>query len=429
MTELNEKQRAEILDAVSQTVVRRFYDPQLRGVDWNAAVARHRNDIVTAPSAEAFESSISKLLSELKTSHMGFYHRALERATSKMAISATYAAFPVDGNECWVFQDVHPGGAAHLAGIRPGDILVSVGGRPFAPPEHPIFPMGQKVELKVITSGHQAEFRLVDVPPPTRKRNQLPYAQPSLVTGRRVRDDTGYIRISMYPGMIGIEVAKEISSTVAALSPIERLILDLRGNTGGGIGVLRVMSLLTPERIPVGYSLKRGQLETVHKVDRSLVFDRIPAKKRDLLPMAFKFLVFPWLLKFAEQKKFIMVATEGLGHQPFHGRMVLLVDRHTASANEMLVAFAKENHLATIVGEATPGRLLAGNKFKLPHGYWLALPVGVYHTASGTLLEGTPIIPDIEISFDPRQARDGRDTQLEKAIEIVSQLRAFLDQR
>ena len=77
MTELNEKQRAEILDAVSQTVVRRFYDPQLRGVDWNAAVARHRNDIVTAPSAEAFESSISKLLSELKTSHMGFYHRAL----------------------------------------------------------------------------------------------------------------------------------------------------------------------------------------------------------------------------------------------------------------------------------------------------------------------------------------------------------------
>ncbi len=422
MTVLNEKQRAEILDAVSKTVVKRFYDPQLRGIDWDAAVARHRSDIVTAPNAEAFESAISKLLSELKTSHIGFYHHALERATSKMAISATYTSFPVDGNECWVFQDVHPGGAAHLAGIRPGDILVSVDGRSFAPPEHPVFPMGQKVELKVITSIHQAEVRLVDVPPPTRKRNQLPYAQPKLVSGKRLRADTGYIRISMYPGMIGIEVANEISSTVKFLGSIERLILDLRGNTGGGIGVLRAMSFLTPERIPVGYSLTRRQLESAHNIDQSLVFDRIPAKKRGLFPMAFKFLVFPWLLKFARQKKFITLATEGLGHQPFQGRIVLLVNRHTASANEMLVAFAKENRLATIVGEATPGRLLAGNKFKLPYDYWLALPVGVYRTASGTLLEGTPIVPDIEVSFDPGQAREGRDTQLEKAIEIVSQI-------
>jgi C-terminal processing protease CtpA/Prc len=422
MTELNEKQRAEILDAVSKTVVKRFYDPQLRGVDWDAAVAIHRSDIVTASSAEAFESAISKLLGELKTSHMGFYHHALERATSKMAISATYAAFPVDGNECWIFQDVHPGGAAYLAGIRSGDILVSVGGRSFAPPEHPVFPMGQKVELKVITSSHQAEVRLVDVPPPTRKRNQLPYAQPKLVTGKRLSADTGYIRISMYPGMIGIEVANEISSKVGSLGSIERLILDLRGNTGGGIGVLRAMSFLTPERIPVGYSLTRRQLETADRTDQALVFDRIPAKKHDLLPMLFKFLVFPWLLKLAGQKKFITLATEGIGHQSFHGRIVLLINRHTASANEMLVAFAKENHLATIVGEATPGRLLAGSKFKLPYDYWLALPVGVYRTASGTLLEGTPIVPDIEVSFDPGQAREGRDTQLEKAIEIVSQL-------
>ena len=33
------------------------------------------------------------------------------------------------------------------------------------------------------------------------------------------------------------------------------LIIDLRGNTGGGIGALRVMSLLTPDRIPVGFAL------------------------------------------------------------------------------------------------------------------------------------------------------------------------------
>ena len=75
-----------------------------------------------------------------------------------------------------------------------------------------------------------------------------------------------------------------------------------------------------------------------------------------------------------------------------------------------LIAFPKETHLSTIVGEASPGWLLADSKCKLPYDYCLALPVGVYRTASGTLLEGTPIVPDIEVSFDPGQAREGRDT-------------------
>jgi C-terminal processing protease CtpA/Prc len=61
----------------------------------------------------------------------------------------------------------------------------------------------------------------------------------------------------------------------------------------------------------------------------------------------------------------ITVGTEGSEVQPFQGRVLLLVDRHTASANEMLIAFARENKLATIVGEATPGRVLGGNKFKI----------------------------------------------------------------
>ena len=88
----------------------------------------------------------------------------------------------------------------------------------------------------------------------------------------------------------------------------------------------------------------------------------------------------------------------------------------------MLVSFARENRLATIVGETTPGRLLSGSKFKLPYGYLIALPVGVYHTAAGAILEGTPIAPDIEVPFDPEEARRGKDTQLEKALEVVSGL-------
>jgi carboxyl-terminal processing protease len=45
----------------------------------------------------------------------------------------------------------------------------------------------------------------------------------------------------MFPGAIGIDVAKDIDRGIAALDGCSRLIVDLRGNTGGGIGGLRLM--------------------------------------------------------------------------------------------------------------------------------------------------------------------------------------------
>ena len=68
-----------------------------------------------------------------------------------------------------------------------------------------------------------------------------------------------------------------------------------------------------------------------------------------------------WLAaRYAFVEKSTLVVTEGLGERRFHGRVVLLVDEHTASAGEMVAAFAEENNLATIVGTKTPGRLLSG---------------------------------------------------------------------
>ena len=55
----------------------------------------------------------------------------------------------------------------------------------------------------------------------------------------------------MFPGMLGVEVSNAMSAAMRALGNIELLIVDLRGNTGGGAGSLRLMNLLTPDRIPV----------------------------------------------------------------------------------------------------------------------------------------------------------------------------------
>src|ERR1700736_6336309 len=59
----------------------------------------------------------------------------------------------------------------------------------------------------------------------------------------------------------------------------------------------------------------------------------------------------------------ICLVTEGRGTQKFHGRVVVLVNEHTASAAEMLAAFVQENRLGTIVGRKTAGRLLSGTAF------------------------------------------------------------------
>jgi carboxyl-terminal processing protease len=119
-----------------------------------------------------------------------------------------------------------------------------------------------------------------------------------------------------------------------------------------------------------------------------------------------------------------VLQSEGLGKKPFHGRVVLLVNRHTASAAEMIVAFARENKLATIIGEKTAGRLLSATSVKVGKGFRLALPTGTYYTWKGSVLEGTPIEPDELVAFDWRDRQSGRDRQLEYATDHIRSVKA-----
>jgi C-terminal processing protease CtpA/Prc len=384
--------------------------------DWHAAVERQRATIESAPSADAFEQAVSDLLSELHTSHLGFFHQNARRASSRAALSATYMPDETDFGKRWIFQDVHSGGAAAIAGIEAGNILLTVSGREITPPEHPVFPMGEQTNVELIDNQGNRRNVMVDVARP--KGKKLHFIEPTLVEARQVGDGVGYLKIAMFPGMVGVVVANQISNALKSLRNVDRLIIDLRGNTGGGIGALRVMSLLTSERIPVGFALdkRRANGSLDQEKQRYPRFSRIPSNTKALWPLALRFA--PAMLT----KKPIVLETEGLGPQPFHGRIVLLVDRHTASAAEMIVAFARENNLATIVGEKTAGRLLSATSVKVGAGYRLALPTGAYHTWGGTVLEGTPIEPDHLAEFDWRSRRSGFDRQLDYALESLQVL-------
>ncbi len=408
--ELSAKDRHAILENVLAALQKRFYSPEKLNGDWQTAVERHRPMIESAANADAFEQAVSDLLAELHTSHLGFFHGSARRASSRAALSATYLADDTEYGKRWIFQDVHSGGAAAIAGIEPSNILLRVDGSDIVPPVHPVFPMGKQTKVEFIDNHDKQRTVSVDVARP--KGKKLHFIEPTLVEVRSLDDGLGYLRVAMFPGMVGVEVANEISKSVEQLGSVDSLIIDLRGNTGGGIGALRVMSLLTPSQIPVGFALDRHRVTANLELEKQAFrrFSRIPSSTKTLWRLALKFA--PAMMA----KKPIVLQTEGLGRKPFHGRIVLLVNRHTASAAEMIVAFARENNLATIIGEKTAGRLLSATSVKVGNGFRLALPTGAYYTWKGTVLEGTPIEPDQTIEFDWRDRRLGADRQLDYAM-------------
>ena len=143
------------------------------------------------------------------------------------------------------------------------------------------------------------------------------------------------------------------------------------------------------------------------------MFGSIPSHKPTLLWLA---------LRYGFIDKSIVVVTEGLGPQRFHGRVVILVNEHTSSAGEMVAAFASENGLATIVGAKTPGRLLSGRTFRVGSGYILGLPVAAYLTWRGTIIEGKGVTPQIPVELSPEKLIAGEDTQMQSALEVVRRM-------
>jgi len=116
-----------------------------------------------------------------------------------------------------------------------------------------------------------------------------------------------------------------------------------------------------------------------------------------------------------------MLLTQGLGPQPFHGRIVLLVNEWTNSAAEMLANFASENSLAVVVGQKTRGNVLGAAHFKLKSGYWLRLPVFGWFSSKGRTIEGHGVEPDLAVEVSPEALNRGEDNQMMKAIEIASE--------
>jgi C-terminal processing protease CtpA/Prc len=403
---LSQAQRAEIFDKTVAKVNKDYFDPKFNGVDWLQLAGERRESILSLVDPEAFELALHDLVRTLGTSHTGLFHRSVRRVPARLAIGATFGKLDSQDGSTWVARDVHEGSPAHSAGLLPLDVLKAINGTAVAPPNQLMFPMGTQATL-LIQRGSQNVTLTATIPQP-RSRKQ-PYTEMKAVTFSVLENNIGYLKVSILPGLLGLDVARQIDAAVNALANCDCLILDLRGHLGGGLGVLRLMSYLTPEKLPIGFTLTRKMAGKGYDKNKLHRFDRLPTNVPNPAAIA-------WMaLKHLPHGDSALLVSEGLGPQKWHGRIAILVNEHTVSAGEMVAAFAEENGLATLIGVETAGRLIPGSGFKVGHGYMLIMPKAQYITWQGRRFEGQGVKPQIPVPWSVDDFTSGQDKQIEAA--------------
>lgn len=361
---------------------------------WDAEAPR-----LESADRDSFERGVRELLAGLRSSHTSFYHDQPTAFPPQHTIGATFRKVATG----WMFLDVFEGGAAHTAGICPGDILEW-------PDDEPRFGIGQTHRLTVRGGGAP---RTVEVTVPARKgtKERPSMVEPRSVSVRFIRPGIGFLKVLHFSGSLGLQFMRELDQAMSVLKSerCDRLIIDLRGNIGGSLGFARLASYLVPGRVEIGYSVTPKALRTGYDVS-SLPRVPMPSTRLGLAAA---------LGRFAFRDKSLMLLTQNLGRQPFHGRTVMIVNEWTASAGEMIAAFAKDNRAAVLVGEKTLGTVLGGRNFDVGGGYWLRLSVFGWYTPQGHSIEGVGVTPNIPLPIDEQALTTGLDNQFAKAVELA----------
>ncbi len=149
------------------------------------------------------------------------------------------------GKERWFFLDVFEGGPAHAAGVKRGDMLPAVNGTEYLPPTMPPFDVGQTYDLRIADASGE-NIRHVSAKVPTKKgtRSRPPIVEPKPLSHAMVAPGVGLLRVTYFPGELGIGFANALDPVMKSLKEggANRLIIDLRGNIGGGLGLARLAS-------------------------------------------------------------------------------------------------------------------------------------------------------------------------------------------
>ena len=375
----------EAFDEVWRVTRDKFYDRNLKGLDWDAVGKRHRADYADAKTDAARSDAINAMLAELDASHThhytkdetGYYELVdiftypLRRDIPKH-FSGRDVSYPgigvftkrLDGKT--FITAVFPGMPADKAGLVAGDEIVEADGKPFEAVGSFRGKVGEPVALKV---RRARDGPLMDVTVEPKRIEPGDAFEDALKSSARIIESNGkrigYVRVWSYAGHRYQELLEEILSE-GKLKDADALIWDLRDGWGGAHP--RYLNVFNPYGPTLELTDRDG--------DSHLVGYR-------------------W-------------------RKP----VAMLINGGTRSGKEVLAHGFKKNGFGEVIGERTAGALLAGTAFLLSDGGLLILAVNDA-SVDGERIEGKGVAPTIEVPFDIRYAA-GKDPHLDKAVEVLA---------
>lgn len=363
----------------------KFYDPKMKGLDWEAMGKKHRRAYATATTDAQRSEAINALLAELGASHTHHYtpdetsyyelvdifSYPLRRDIPKhfRGEKVRYAGigmFTKTINGKTFVTAVFPDMPAARAGLLAGDEILSADDQPFAPVGSFRNTIGEKVTLKVRReAGGEAKSIVVEpqwIEPGEAFQSALrDSARVIEANGKRI----GYVRIWSYAGNEYQQQLEEVLSE-GKLKDVDALVWDLRDGWGGAHP--RYLSVFNTYGPTLALTGRNGKTNLVG---------------------------YRW------------------------GKPVaMLVNGGTRSGKEVLAYGFKKNGFGQVIGERTAGALLAGTAFLLSDGSLLIMAVEDA-AVDGERIEGVGVAPSIEVPFDVRYAA-GKDPQLDKAIAVLA---------
>jgi len=247
---------------------------------------------------------------------------------------------------------------------------------------------GRDLSLSLLDHGDQPLDLAIERRPPPREPVGFGHLPPTVVHSRDALLDEGRVGFLWFDAFLMPAPQLYTDAMLGFIEAgVDGVVLDLRGNPGGLVGMVRGMAgHLVGDKTSLGTMIYRDP--TFGSVNLELRVAPRPASQR------------------------------------FDGPVAILVDRITVSTGEVFAAGLQGIDRARVFGVRTPGMAMPSIIEELPNGDSLQMPMGESLDPAGGRLEKDGVVPDQEIALTREAFAGGRDPVLDAALAWLADQRA-----